>query len=105
MRFLQDFLVACLSWLPVMRRFYFERCADPKQAMECYEAVETLALPFMGRIISIHEEIKELYTTDPDRVAPTIDGMLREAGRNFKMTIEQVDDDATLEMLTQRPGK
>jgi hypothetical protein len=53
-----EFVLACMSFLPVMRRFLFERLPHP-QAMEAYEAVEGVSLPFLGRVVSVYEKALE----------------------------------------------
>ncbi|MEW5850895.1 MAG: hypothetical protein AB2A00_19065 [Myxococcota bacterium] len=55
---LQDFVMAGMSFLPVLRRFFMERCSIT-EGLEAYEAVETVALPVLGRAASLYLDVGE----------------------------------------------
>jgi hypothetical protein len=47
-----EFTVAALCFLPVLRQFFRDKAATSEEAMEMYEVVEQVALPFVGHIVS-----------------------------------------------------
>jgi hypothetical protein len=65
---LQDFLVASLCFLPVVRQFLVEKLGDVGRGLACYEAVEAAALPLVGRVAALYAELEdECEPTIPDR--------------------------------------
>lgn len=87
-----EFLLACMSFLPVMRRLLFEKL-PVAQALAEYEAVETVALPFFGRFVSLFEEAQAQWQED----ATPVD-LARRFGPMGSVAVEAVvgDDDVEL---------
>jgi hypothetical protein len=54
-----DFSMASLSFLPVMRRFIVEHAKTTDEGLDDYEAFEAIALPFIGRATSIFLDAAE----------------------------------------------
>jgi len=55
-----EFTVAALCFLPVLRRFFQERADSPADALAMYDALEQVALPFCGRIVSIFADTQPI---------------------------------------------
>lgn len=49
----EDFVLASLGFLPVLRRFIIEHAPSLDEGLDDYEAFEAVALPFIGRGASI----------------------------------------------------
>ena len=56
---MEDFLLATLGWLPVIRRFLFEQGTSLAEAVADYEEFETIALPLVARSASVFLEASE----------------------------------------------
>jgi hypothetical protein len=49
----EDFVLASVGFLPVLRRFIIEHASSPEEGFDDYEAFEAIALPFIGRAAAI----------------------------------------------------
>lgn len=87
----EDFSLASLGFLPVIRRFIIENSANIAEGLEDYEAFEAIALPFIGRAASIFLDASEDPTVPnaqrPDRVRVATE---RAAGGLKPLRIERV---------------
>lgn len=54
-----DFVLAALAFLPVLRRFVIENSKSIEEGLEDYETLEAIALPFVGRAASIFLDAAE----------------------------------------------
>lgn len=54
-----DFVLAALAFLPVLRRFVIENSKSIQEGLEDYETLEAIALPFVGRAASIFLDAAE----------------------------------------------
>jgi hypothetical protein len=54
-----DFALAGLGFLPVMRRFIIENSKSTDEGLDDYEAFESIGLPFIGRAASIFLDAAE----------------------------------------------
>lgn len=55
----EDFTLASLGFLPVLRRFIIESSASLQEGLDDYEAFESIALPLIGRAASIFIDAAE----------------------------------------------
>jgi hypothetical protein len=75
---IEDFSLAALSFLPVMRRFIVENSATVSEGLDDYEHFEAIALPFVGRATAIFLEASEEPTVpNARRVQTTPDGPMK----------------------------
>lgn len=56
---MEDFVLAGLAFLPVIRRFIIEHAGSTEEGLDDYEAFEAVALPFVGRTASIFLDAAE----------------------------------------------
>lgn len=54
-----DFVLAGLAFLPVLRRFMIENSKNVEEGLDDYETLEAIALPFVGRAASIFLDAAE----------------------------------------------
>jgi hypothetical protein len=54
-----DFVLAGLAFLPVLRRFVIENSKNVEEGLDDYETLEAIALPFVGRAASIFLDAAE----------------------------------------------
>lgn len=54
-----DFVLAGLAFLPVLRRFVIENSKTVEEGLDDYETLEAIALPFVGRAASIFLDAAE----------------------------------------------
>ena len=54
-----DFVLASLSFLPVLRRVIIENSSSTQEGIEDYELFEAIALPFIGRAATIFLDASE----------------------------------------------
>jgi hypothetical protein len=54
-----DFVLAGLAFLPVLRRFVIENSSTVQEGLDDYETLEAIALPFVGRAASIFLDAAE----------------------------------------------
>jgi hypothetical protein len=88
----EDFALASLGFLPVIRRFIVEHSASLQEGLEDYEAFESVALPFIGRASSIFLDAAEDPTV-PNNVRPLVAQRVktdRDAGALRPLRIERV---------------
>lgn len=64
-----DFALAALGFLPVLRRFIVEHARAVDEGLDDYEAFESIALPFIGRAATIFLEATE-DPTMPNQLRP-----------------------------------
>ena len=65
-----DFALAALGFLPVLRRFIVENARSVEEGLDDYEAFESIGLPFIGRAATIFLEATE-DPTMPNHLRPT----------------------------------
>lgn len=65
-----DFVLAALGFLPVLRRFIVENARNTDEGLDDYEAFEAIALPFIGRAATIFLEATE-DPTMPNQLRPS----------------------------------
>lgn len=87
---LGDFVMATACWLPVLRRFILERSASVDEGLRVYESVEAVALPLMGRIADLYQQIGNEVPEDP---AEAFERFFRAAGKFVPASIERVQGD------------
>lgn len=64
-----DFALAALGFLPVLRRFIVENAKSTEEGLDDYEAFESIALPLIGRAATIFLEATE-DPTMPNHLRP-----------------------------------
>ena len=74
---MEDFLLATLGWLPVIRHFLLERAANIAEAIEDYEAFEAVALPLVARAAATFIEAAEEPTVPNARRAQQLSKRVR----------------------------
>lgn len=62
-----DFVLAALAFLPVLRRFIIERAPHVEAGLDDYESFEAVALPVIGRAASIFMDATEERTAPNER--------------------------------------
>ena len=79
-----DFALAALGFLPVLRRFIVEHARTVDEGLDDYETFESIALPFIGRAATIFLEATEdptmpnqLRPQPPARQSQTTSGLQR----------------------------
>ncbi|MCC7071286.1 MAG: hypothetical protein IT383_08185 [Deltaproteobacteria bacterium] len=73
-----DFALAALGFLPVMRRFIIENARSTDEGLDDYEAFESIALPLIGRAATIFLEATE-DPTMPNQQRSTLATLKRPA--------------------------
>jgi hypothetical protein len=68
----EDFSLASLGFLPVIRRFIIENSPSTEEGLDDYEAFEAIALPLIGRAASIFLDAAE-DPTQPNAQRVAID--------------------------------
>lgn len=86
-----DFVLAALGFLPVMRRFIIENARTTDEGLDDYEAFESIALPLIGRAATIFLEATE-DPTMPNQHRPTLAMPQRQAAVSgiARLRIERV---------------
>jgi len=87
---LGEFLMATLSVLPVLRRFFIERSATLEEGLRVYESVESVALPLMGRMADIYVQMGQEL---PAESALAFEKLFQAAGKFMPARIETVQGD------------
>lgn len=90
-----EFVMAGLCFLPVVRRFMIENDVSIEQGLLAFEAVESVALPMFGHIAMYYRDLADL--TDPGKAASKWSAI------SFPLSIEAVEDDEDT-VRTKRPG-
>jgi len=97
-----DFLMAWLNFLPVMRRFLLERL-PVKQAMAEYDVVEAIALPMMGRVVTMFEEAQKAFEESETPVPVEFAKVFPTALRPVKVEAVTGEDNEETEVDRPRP--
>jgi hypothetical protein len=90
---INEWVMAMLCFLPVMRRFLVAKALDPASGLEAYESLEAVAIPLVGRVAGLYVESASLGT-DPD---VDLGGLLASPAGLTPMTIEPVTGDDAVE--------
>jgi hypothetical protein len=63
-----DFLLAGLSFMPVMRRFILEHARDTREGLNDYEAFEAIAIPLIAELARVfrHAGVGDASIDDDD---------------------------------------
>ena len=64
---LSDFILAALCFLPVLRKFFCSRGGDLRAGLERYAALESVVVPFVGRVITLFLDADQ-DATNPDGI-------------------------------------
>jgi hypothetical protein len=83
----QDFVLAMLVFLPVLRQFLIEQRGDIARGMKDYEAFEAVALPMIAEASMIFRQVSTEFDDDDDGEVTVPKG--RPTGRN-RFAIESV---------------
>lgn len=84
-----DFVLAALGFLPVLRRFIVENARATDEGLDDYEAFEAIALPLIGRAATIFLEATEDPTL-PNQRRPMLVPRPEPAGGLSRLRIERV---------------
>lgn len=85
-----DFALAALGFLPVLRRFIVENARTTDEGLDDYEAFEAVALPLIGRAATIFLEATE-DPTMPNQLRPApAPARSAPAGKVPRLRIERV---------------
>ncbi len=90
-----DFLLAALAWLPVLRRFLFEHAESPQQGLEDYEAIEAILIPLLAESAAVFGDASD-ELDDDDETAPN--GKRISISRGAAFAIERVIGSAEEEL-------
>lgn len=93
---LRDFMLANLSFMPVLRRFLVESAPTLEQGLADYEALEAVALPMMANAATLFEEAATEFDDDDDITLPN---QKRGSLRGSAFSIERVTGSAEDEMV------
>ncbi|MBI5494439.1 MAG: hypothetical protein HY904_05385 [Deltaproteobacteria bacterium] len=100
-----EFMLACLCFLPVMRRFLADKL-PMAQAVAAYEAVENAALPLVARLIPLYEKAATAF--HQTETPPEVDiAALRGSGSTLAFRVESVtggDEEETTEIDLRTPA-
>jgi hypothetical protein len=92
---INDFVVACICALPVVRRFYGAKAQSFESGMSHYEDFESIAIPLVGRVASTFMRLADGEATSPGRVPvlPRLEDIgAQELYGSFALEIVDVDD-------------
>lgn len=92
---IDDWVLAGLAFLPVLRRFIIENSKHVEEGIDDYEAIEAIALPLLGRAASIFLDAAEDPTVpnsrrDNAQGAQTQPDRARAIGSMQRLRIERV---------------
>ncbi len=100
---LKDFMLANLSFMPVLRRFLVESAPTVEQGLADYEALEAVALPLLANAASLFEAAgAEFDEDDEDITVPTVKRSSLGSMGGSPFSIEQVTGGAEDEMTGWR---
>lgn len=86
-----DFMLAGLSWLPVMRRFLVEQAPSVEQGLDDYEAFEAVAIPLLAQSVILFRSAGDEFD-DADEA--TLPNARPQPGRLSLFSIERVTGSA-----------
>lgn len=69
---IEDFLVAVLCALPVLRRFYLSHCTYVEEGLKSYEEVEAAMIPLYGQAMAGFARMAEEADTLPGQRSPLL---------------------------------
>lgn len=93
-----DFVLAVMCFFPVIRRFLMERLTTT-EALAAYDAVERVALPLVGRFVTVFENAAAEHQAPRDAAALPTSGFFS-GDTLFPLSVERVtggdDEESTV---------